>query len=381
MVCEASQCVASCQAGLIECDNQCIDPNTSREFCGAQGGCLGDNDGRVCSDGFDCFDGECLPTCAAGLVQCGNDCIDPMTDTSHCGASGDCLASNSGASCSFGFSPVCIAGLCCQVHEDNCMGACADLDTDEDHCGICGQPCDPGEVCWGGMCYPESCAGVLAGDANATSGPYTINPDGLGTFEVHCEMNLYSGGWTLLAIITNGDGVPNWSATSAAWVDHNAFGDATTPATNADAKSPAFFRSQFDEVMIVEAPSTVEVVTSTGCLAGNTLSYVFNRDSKSTFDCAWECSTVLRDGAWNGQSVQTNGLRFRCSDDDGDIDANGHAISLDDNSFLTTLNNLSHDFSFGFGAGQASDQYADFDATTSAGGDTSDTAARLVYGR
>ena len=50
------------------------------------------------------------PACSGGAVQCGNACIDPQTDETFCGASGDCSGAGAGQSCSP--SSTCEAGVC-----------------------------------------------------------------------------------------------------------------------------------------------------------------------------------------------------------------------------------------------------------------------------
>ena len=60
----------------------------------------------------------------------------------------------------------------------------ADTDTDTD--------ADPGD--------PLSCADALARDTSASSGVFTIDPDGAGgapAFDVYCDMDTDGGGWTL----------------------------------------------------------------------------------------------------------------------------------------------------------------------------------------
>ncbi len=50
------------------------------------------------------------PACSAPMLACGAECIDPMTDELHCGATGDCGAGNSGEVC-LGGTP-CVEGAC-----------------------------------------------------------------------------------------------------------------------------------------------------------------------------------------------------------------------------------------------------------------------------
>ncbi|NIA04024.1 MAG: DUF2341 domain-containing protein [Nitrospiraceae bacterium] len=46
--------------------------------------------------------------------------------------------------------------------------------------------------------YPKSCAQILARDPSATSGVYTIKPDGSHPFDVYCDITDNGGGWMLL---------------------------------------------------------------------------------------------------------------------------------------------------------------------------------------
>lgn len=110
--CGGGEGAPACPAGLIDCAGACIDPNTSRDHCGAQLDCAGDaNDGQVCAAGEVCSAGACALSCQAGLVSCGGACIDPDTSRSYCGAQLDCTGdANDGAICTPG--QLCQAGAC-----------------------------------------------------------------------------------------------------------------------------------------------------------------------------------------------------------------------------------------------------------------------------
>ena len=48
-----------CQAGLIDCNGTCVDPATNDTYCGASGDCQGGNAGITCADGVNCDGGIC----------------------------------------------------------------------------------------------------------------------------------------------------------------------------------------------------------------------------------------------------------------------------------------------------------------------------------
>lgn len=110
--------------------------------------------------------------CASGQQLCSGACVDVQSDEAHCGACGNACAA--GQSCE--------AGQCqapqpqCTTGQTLCGGGCVDLQTDSNHCGACGQVCPSGR-CSAGQCqsvsacgdgavgYPETCD-----DNNTTSG-------------------------------------------------------------------------------------------------------------------------------------------------------------------------------------------------------------------
>jgi hypothetical protein len=185
-VCSNSACAVSCQTGLVNCGGVCTDPTTSREHCGARGDCQNANAGSVCVAGQVCSNGACAVSCQPGFVNCGGICIDPVTSLLHCGASGSCDADagSPGTACATG--QVCSAGVCslsCQQDLINCSGKCIDPKTDSSHCGASGScdadagspgtTCAPGWACVDGVCS-ISCP---AGQSPCGGGCYDLGTD------------------------------------------------------------------------------------------------------------------------------------------------------------------------------------------------------------
>src|SRR5690606_35982420 len=162
-VCSAGTCGISCLPGQVECNGECVNPNTDRRYCGAGADCVA-NPGVMCLAGEICDGaGACQLSCQNGRVDCNGTCIDPMTDRQHCGAQGQCTSGDAGVTCASG--EVCVAGACdvsCPIGQVDCNGECVSPDTDRRYCGA-GPDCaaDPGvscttdEFCNGtGVCEP-----------------------------------------------------------------------------------------------------------------------------------------------------------------------------------------------------------------------------------
>jgi endo-1,3(4)-beta-glucanase len=160
-VCASGTCALSCQAGLLACNGTCVDPATSRVFCGATADCVGAAAGKLCADGQVCSAGQCAATCGAGQVNCGGVCVDPKNDPAHCGAKADCAAANAGAVCLAG--QYCSGGVCgtsCASGQVVCSGRCVEPSSDHNHCGAAGDctgagagvACAADEACLSGTC-------------------------------------------------------------------------------------------------------------------------------------------------------------------------------------------------------------------------------------
>ena len=87
-------------------------------------------------------DGQCVcaVSCAAGTTNCSGACQNLQTDRQHCGMCGRACAAGQ----------ICTAGACvvsCPTGQRACSGACRDLQTDHGNCGMCGRACPAGNVC------------------------------------------------------------------------------------------------------------------------------------------------------------------------------------------------------------------------------------------
>jgi hypothetical protein len=72
-ICDGTgNCALSCQAGLIDCNGTCIDPDSNPQYCGATGDCQGANDGDVCAIDEACVGGSCVPL-AGGTIYFSQD--------------------------------------------------------------------------------------------------------------------------------------------------------------------------------------------------------------------------------------------------------------------------------------------------------------------
>jgi hypothetical protein len=160
-VCDGGECLLSCLPGSVQCGTRCIDPSVNNRFCGASGDCVGADAGAECGDGTVCSGGVCQATCAEGTVVCSGVCTDPLIHPIFCGATGDCLGANAGTACMPG--EICVDGACtteCTTGLIECGTQCVDPATNPSFCGATGDclganagtVCTAGQACLGGVC-------------------------------------------------------------------------------------------------------------------------------------------------------------------------------------------------------------------------------------
>lgn len=138
-----ASCIIDGDEGV--CAEQCVDTDADHDHCGE------------CNQGCDsddvCADGDCLEECPGDQTACDGACFETDTDIRHCGeCDNECPDDVQAA------SPTCEAGECgyvCDEDDDTFCedeGLCTDTDTDDDHCGKCGNDCGDNEICEDGEC-------------------------------------------------------------------------------------------------------------------------------------------------------------------------------------------------------------------------------------
>ena len=166
-VCINGRCDNECPTSPVRqtrCDERCTDTNVDRANCGACG--------RACPDGQVCSGGNCQIECGPRYTSCTSAtpdggvrdggardatstgpsvrCADLRTDDQHCGACNN--------ACPLGNS--CIDGMCelrCPASQTDCAGHCVDLATSQTDCGACGNACTGLQRCVMGTCTGMAC--------------------------------------------------------------------------------------------------------------------------------------------------------------------------------------------------------------------------------
>ena len=197
-ICVNGICQINCPEGQIECGGECVDPNTNRVYCGARGVCVGPSSGRECPGGEICNGGICVLNCPTNHIECGGTCADPMTSIQYCGATGDCRGTNGGLQCTGG--EYCRGGACvteCTAPLVVCSNACVDPFTNRAFCGATGDcmgtntgtVCASTHSCVAGRCVEGSAGRRYAGSLTPSNGRWNyVNLIGLPSGDAACDM-------------------------------------------------------------------------------------------------------------------------------------------------------------------------------------------------
>jgi hypothetical protein len=98
--------------------------------------------------------------CPEGQTMCPTGCADLKTDSNNCGQCGNkceegkvCIDGSCKPKEEVKCDPPCEEGLeCCKVGEE---AKCVNLKTDSENCGECGNKCEEGKECIDGRCEPK----------------------------------------------------------------------------------------------------------------------------------------------------------------------------------------------------------------------------------
>ncbi|WP_437930067.1 MXAN_6577-like cysteine-rich protein [Sorangium sp. So ce291] len=153
-----------CDVPYFDCDGVCVALGSDPDNCGACG--------DECPAGASCVNGACeapsqgsgaggaggtddtavgggggAPDCGGErtMERCDGVCVDTRTDPNHCGKCGE--QCDPGRACAGSLCRrTCLEGL------TDCAGSCVDTNADPLHCGGCDRACDPGRPCEEGSC-------------------------------------------------------------------------------------------------------------------------------------------------------------------------------------------------------------------------------------
>ncbi len=191
-VCVNGACVSACVAsGGLDCGQNCVHPLTDNANCGA---CA-----MACLSGQACSAGKCATTCANGYDACSSDagfyCAILAGDFYNCGTCGKVCATGqycSQSTCTMA-PPSCPAGLSL-CPPDAGTGSCVNFDSDNNNCGACNNPCSAGATCLAGTCQsgPACPNGLLAcpvAGGGTTCVANLIDPNNCGVCGLSCGAN------------------------------------------------------------------------------------------------------------------------------------------------------------------------------------------------
>ncbi|MBR58041.1 MAG: hypothetical protein CMH54_08455 [Myxococcales bacterium] len=206
--------------GLKICDEICGDAATVvcglpvEDDCGTACGPLG-----TAFNTLQCAEGNTVECGVAIADDCGNDC----------GYAGSKLTPSQ-----------------CSAESTACGSSVVDDCGNE--CGGVGEFCADG-LCVDGVCTVYASCKELLDDGQSTGdGTYSIRPDGLGSFDVYCDMTTDGGGWTLIMMM-KGDDVSTFRYDSAYWDNSDVLNELTTdPDVDTNMKNRAYNSLGFSSI-------------------------------------------------------------------------------------------------------------------------------------
>lgn len=156
--CNGTAC--ECPNQGILCNGKCILPQTDMTFCGAKGLCNHPDPnnenyiGQACVGGATCNGTSC--ECPNNGVLCDGKCINPLTDTTYCGANDACANYQTCPD-----AQTCEDGQCqCPPNTTLCGNECVSLEFNSEHCGSCHHACQSTESCVNKKCTVTNCNGA-----------------------------------------------------------------------------------------------------------------------------------------------------------------------------------------------------------------------------
>ena len=150
----------------------------------------------------------------------------------------------------------------------------------------------------GDLCPAESCDALLTERPGLADGAYWLDPDSGGAFAAWCEMTTRSGGWTLVAKLTNQDD-RNWTTAATDWTDTTPYGTTADLSTGSDARGEGWGRVDANNFLLTDDAGFGYIATNDDCLGGYAAADYFTLALASfpyTSNAYYDSCTVARSG-------------------------------------------------------------------------------------